>query len=380
LEWGLVHEHDCAPASRAGAQLALSSLLQVQHQSEVALELIEASLRLYRVSGNTARIARAASHAASVSLEVREAPVTEAYVAEAVAAFATLCGVRWAAHARSQLNVLPGVVAKNQGDVPRAERLLGEVVAEQRRIARDTGEQAFACWLLMAWGAVAHLARDLPLALTRYQTSLDHAWRFGEARCSACTLTRVASILAMHGRWQEAAWMLGAAEVFAERIGLAFDQDIWPLTRAFGIPEPSQGPEEYSGQARAIRKAVLRRTPLALAPIPDPAAAAAIWATGRGAPAEEAISYALGVGLDMAPANRPMPTAQAAADPKAFGLTPRQHEILALLCQRMTDPEIAARLYISPRTVEGHVTQILGKLGVANRREAAAVAARLISA
>jgi DNA-binding NarL/FixJ family response regulator len=48
-----------------------------------------------------------------------------------------------------------------------------------------------------------------------------------------------------------------------------------------------------------------------------------------------------------------------------------------LLCHRLTDPEIAARLFLSPRTVEGHVTQILTKLDVANRRQAAAVAARL---
>jgi DNA-binding NarL/FixJ family response regulator len=59
------------------------------------------------------------------------------------------------------------------------------------------------------------------------------------------------------------------------------------------------------------------------------------------------------------------------------GLTPRQLEILALLCQRLTDPEIAARLFLSPRTVEGHVAHILCKLGVDNRRSAAAVAVRL---
>ena len=61
---------------------------------------------------------------------------------------------------------------------------------------------------------------------------------------------------------------------------------------------------------------------------------------------------------------------------KDFGLTQRQQEILILLCQRLTDREIAERLFLSARTVEGHVTQILGKFGVANRREAAAFAAR----
>jgi DNA-binding NarL/FixJ family response regulator len=57
-------------------------------------------------------------------------------------------------------------------------------------------------------------------------------------------------------------------------------------------------------------------------------------------------------------------------------LTRREREILSLLCQRRTDLEIAEHLFISPKTAGKHVSNILGKLGVANRREAAAVAVR----
>jgi DNA-binding CsgD family transcriptional regulator len=60
-----------------------------------------------------------------------------------------------------------------------------------------------------------------------------------------------------------------------------------------------------------------------------------------------------------------------------FGLTPREVEVLRLLAVRRTDREIAEALYISPKTAGNHVASILAKLAVANRREAAAMAAAL---
>ena len=57
-------------------------------------------------------------------------------------------------------------------------------------------------------------------------------------------------------------------------------------------------------------------------------------------------------------------------------LTRREREVLALLCLRLTDAEIAAQLFLSPRTVNCHVLHLLRKLGAANRREAAATAVR----
>jgi DNA-binding CsgD family transcriptional regulator/tetratricopeptide (TPR) repeat protein len=58
-------------------------------------------------------------------------------------------------------------------------------------------------------------------------------------------------------------------------------------------------------------------------------------------------------------------------------LTSRQVEILTLVAAQLTNAEIAARLFITPKTVEHHVSAILGKLGVQSRRQAAAEAIRL---
>jgi NarL family two-component system response regulator LiaR len=58
-------------------------------------------------------------------------------------------------------------------------------------------------------------------------------------------------------------------------------------------------------------------------------------------------------------------------------LTERQLEILALLVEGLTNNEIAERLILSPYTVRNHVSEILSKLGVGTRTEAAALAVRL---
>jgi DNA-binding CsgD family transcriptional regulator len=59
-----------------------------------------------------------------------------------------------------------------------------------------------------------------------------------------------------------------------------------------------------------------------------------------------------------------------------FGLTPREREILPLLAQRLTDREISERLSISHRTAMNHTANILGKLGLASRRDIAAFVTR----
>ena len=56
------------------------------------------------------------------------------------------------------------------------------------------------------------------------------------------------------------------------------------------------------------------------------------------------------------------------------GLTDRQVEILRLVADSRTNAEIAARLVLSVRTVDHHVSAVLQKLGVPGRREAIAAA------
>jgi DNA-binding CsgD family transcriptional regulator len=72
-----------------------------------------------------------------------------------------------------------------------------------------------------------------------------------------------------------------------------------------------------------------------------------------------------------------LPLSGRAAAPARFGLTERELEVLRLVAEGRTNREIADELFISPKTASVHVSNILAKLGVATRTEAAAVTHRL---
>jgi DNA-binding CsgD family transcriptional regulator/tetratricopeptide (TPR) repeat protein len=71
------------------------------------------------------------------------------------------------------------------------------------------------------------------------------------------------------------------------------------------------------------------------------------------------------------------PAAPATPDGAALGLTARELEVLALVAEGRSNRQVADALFISAKTASVHVSNILAKLGVASRVEAAAVAHRL---
>jgi DNA-binding CsgD family transcriptional regulator/tetratricopeptide (TPR) repeat protein len=95
-------------------------------------------------------------------------------------------------------------------------------------------------------------------------------------------------------------------------------------------------------------------------------AAVGVFATASAAAANGASELVRGV---VGPASAPRGD--------TFGLSRREHEVLALMSEGRTNREIGERLFISQKTVGVHVGNILAKMGVSGRVEAAAVAIRL---
>jgi ATP/maltotriose-dependent transcriptional regulator MalT len=81
--------------------------------------------------------------------------------------------------------------------------------------------------------------------------------------------------------------------------------------------------------------------------------------------------------LDIDPAGTAAPAAGPATPAAQFGLTPREVEVLALVAAGRSNRQIAQALFISPKTASVHVSNLLAKLGVAGRVEAATIAHRL---
>jgi DNA-binding CsgD family transcriptional regulator/tetratricopeptide (TPR) repeat protein len=134
--------------------------------------------------------------------------------------------------------------------------------------------------------------------------------------------------------------------------------DLWPLTYTqFRLAEALCGTGARSTAADLLREA-----------------AATVERLGARPLLEDVLALARRARIDLEPAGEPVAVEEG---PVPFGLTEREREVLAQVAAGRSNGQIAAALFISPKTASVHVSNILAKLGVSGRIEAAAVAHRL---
>jgi excisionase family DNA binding protein len=329
---------DPAGLAEALHLLALGDLFGVD--VAVSRPIAEEAVALYRQLGDRWGLAASLCTLAMIALNGPRPEAAAAPLAESLRLARNL-GDAWGL---GRALHYAGELARIRGDHERAEVLYAESLAHYRALEH----RGLAAVVVHNLGYVAaHRGRPRQ-ALARFGEALATHLAHGVPQNVAHCLAGIAGMAALLGRDEPAARLSGAVDVQLEELGT-------PLWRVDRIDY-----ERFRAEARARL---------------GDAAFAAAYAAGREMPPEPAVADAMAiVAAAAADATGGKPATPDPAPP--FGLTPRERDVLRLLARHTTDREIAERLSISPRTVMHHVSHLLGKLGVANRRAAAALAER----
>lgn len=341
---------DAPPDPRAKALAELSMLCFAIRDTDRALSYGAASVPLAREAGIPYRLAQALFiYAMAVGWGAEQWDEAIALFEEAQA---------WAGSLDPPVEVLPSAMGEmGLALVRRGERERGVVFVE-KALALDLamGVQMQAGFFLAELAHLDRVTGDVVQAATRYAESLRLIRDAGTLRWVDATLAGLAVLAARADQPETSARLLGAVESVRERTGTVTPRP--GLEIADPAARTALGHDDYTAAVAAGRQLTL----------PD-ALTEAI------AVAEALVAERTSIPL----ADHGCRSTGAAAPsegPNRFPLSRREREILTLLAQRWTNKEIAEALFISPRTVMTHTTSIFNKLGVDNRREAAAVAAR----
>jgi predicted ATPase/DNA-binding CsgD family transcriptional regulator len=368
---------------RAAALTGAGVLAFLQCDYLVAAERLSKARALYEEEGNQVGLATALQRLGSIAREEGRYTDARKLHEESLAIWAELDDAAGVAASQDYL----GFAAWLAGDAVRAVDLCGQAVAA----FRAAGLRQETAAALINQGVAAHLSGDSQRGAALLQASLEIATQLGYQEGIAWALHELAVIIAdddpaattdmlaesleihvgLGDRWR----MASVVETTAELVVAPTDPPLAAmllgatagLRNGLGTPIPPAERPAHDRCVRMLREAM------------GPGRFRSAWQQGELMQLAELVDLALRAIKTVQDSS---PWAPGADRPSAgqageHGLTERELEVLRLLSQGRTNREIGAELLISTGTAGVHVSNILRKLGVSSRVQAAGVAHRL---
>ena len=351
-----------SPEVRAAGLAALGRQALNLPGTPGARAALDESLELWRRLEEPKGLAHALMSRALLGIVLREPPeLCESLVRETLTA-AERCGD---GHHQAEATAYLGVIAFRVRHDPAAAR---PWIVKAAELARDQGDVWLLAFALDFLGAV-ELALDDAGAAWAHLTEARSLWeRLRDPDWISTTNALLGKAALARGDAQESLGYLEAAlrsrsQLDARDFALGGPLGIEPMATLAAAEGRYDRAVRLHGAAESLPILALRGE-AALEEQPWYGAALAalgrdrlrrVLEEGRRMSQPEAIAYALSASGD------------AAGDP----LTPREREIAALVMRGLRNREIAERLFISQRTVDGHLENIKEKLGVRSRSEVA---------
>jgi non-specific serine/threonine protein kinase len=240
-----------------------------------------------------------------------------------------------------------GIAAELGGDATAAAAFFAAAL-QQFGISGDAQTAGYTHCL---FGALAGRQGEHTLAVQHVRTALQTSIELQNGWLLCYGVQAALGLAEAPADPQERMRLLGATETILQAAGAALNTNfVWERLQAvWRVAEPREQLARGEGEL------------------------AAAYRTGRALPLGEVVALALRLLDELAPP---------AADETALRLTApslltsREQEVLRLVAEGLTSKQIGQQLFVSPRTVDHHLTAIFSKLGVETRAQAVAVATR----